>query len=120
MEIVNYDFDINETNKLSPETGDIDVIAEFAGNDFKAYLASEIVYPPRAYKYLVQGKVYVQFMINVDGSLSNPIVVRGLDKDLDKEALRIIRNIPDWKPARKDGEPVLMTYTCPVVFTIKE
>ena len=61
-----------------------------------------------------------QFMINVDGSFSNPIVVRGLDKDLDKEALRIIRNIPDWKPARKDGEPVPMSYICPVVFTIKD
>ena len=117
---INYDFDINETNKPSPETGDIDVIAEFPGNDFKAYLASEIVYPPRAYKYLVQGKVYVQFMINVDGSFSNPIVVRGLDKDLDKEALRIIRNMPDWKPARKDGVSVPMACTCPVAFTIKD
>jgi len=117
---INYDFDINETNKLSNETGEIEVIAEFAGIDLTAYLTSEIVYPPRAYKYYVQGKVHVQFLINEDGSISNALVVRGLDKDLDKEALRIIRNMPDWKPARKDGEPVPMAYTFPVVFIIKD
>lgn len=117
---VNYDFDIYETNKPSPETYNIEEEAEFVGQDFTAYLASEIVYPPRAYKYLVQGKVYVHFMINDDGSISNALVVRGLDKDLDKEALRIIRNMPDWKPARKDGEPVPMVFTCPVSFSIKD
>ena len=117
---INYDFDINETNIPSPETSDIDVVAEFVGKDLTEYLASEIVYPPRAYKYHVQGKVYVQFMINEDGSISNSLVVRTLDKDLDKEALRIIRNMPNWKPARHDGEPVPMAYTCPVVFTTKD
>ena len=117
---INYDFDINETNIPSPETSDIDVVAEFVGKDLTKYLASEIVYPPRAYKYHVQGRVYVQFMINEDGSISNAIVVRTLDKDLDKEALRIIRNMPNWKPARHDGEPVPMACTCPVVFTTKD
>ena len=117
---INYDFDINETIKPSTATGDIDVVAKFGGQDFTAYLASEIIYPPRAYKYLVQGKVYVQFMINEDGSTSNALVVRGLDKDLDKEALRVIRNMPNWKPAKKDGEPVPIAYICPVVFTIKD
>jgi protein TonB len=117
---INYDFDINETNKPSDDISDIDVNAEFIGQDFVAYLASEIVYPPRAYKYYVQGKVYVQFMINEDGSISNALVVRGLDKDLDKEALRVIRNIPNWKPARKDGVSVPMACTCPVAFTIKD
>jgi protein TonB len=115
---INYDFDMNETKIPSPESSDIDVVAEFVGKDLKAYLNSEMVYPPRAYKYYVQGSVYVQFVINEDGGISNALLVRGLDKDLDKEALRIIRNMPDWKPARKDGEPVRMSYTCPVVFTV--
>ena len=117
---VNYDFDINDTGKASPETAVIDEVAEFIGQDFSAYLASEIVYPPRAYKYLVQGKVYVQFLINEDGSVSKALVVRGRDKDLNKESLRIIRNLPVWKPARKDGKPVPMAITCPVVFTIRD
>ncbi len=117
---INYDFDINETDKPSHDTDDIGVIAEFVGNDFKTYLASNIVYPPRAYKYHVQGKVYVQFMINEDGSISNALVVRGLDKDLDKEALRVIRNMQNWKPARKDGVSVPMACTYPVAFTIKD
>jgi hypothetical protein len=91
---INYDFDINETNKPSHDNNDIDVMPEFVGKDFtietekvtdfREYLASEIVYPPRAYKYYVQGKVYVQFLINEDGSISNALVVRTLDKDLDK------------------------------------
>jgi len=117
---VNYDFDISETKKPSPETAVTDVVAEFVGQDFSAYLASEIVYPPRAYKYILQGKVYVQFLIHEDGGISNALVVRGLDKDLDKEALRIIRNMLAWKPARKDGEPVPMAFTYPVTFTIKD
>ena len=130
IEKINYDFDINETSVPSPETNDIDAMAEFVDKDFnietektadlKEYLASEIVYPPRAYKYKIQGRVYVQFMINEDGSISNALVVRTLDKDLDKEALRIIRNMPAWKPAKNDGKSVLMVYTCPVVFTIKD
>ena len=103
IKTINYDFDMNEAKIPSPETSDIDEVAEFVGMDLKAYLASEIVYPPRAYKYYVQGRVYVQFVINEDGSISNALVVIGLDKDLDKEALRIIRNMPDWKPASKDG-----------------
>jgi len=111
---------MNGTNIPSPETSDIDAVAEFVGKDLKAYLSSEMVYPPRAYKYCLQGKVFVQFVINEDGSISNTLIVRGLDKDLDKEALRIIRNMPDWKPARKDGEPVPMSYTCPVVFTVRD
>lgn len=127
---INYDFDINESNKPSHDSTDIDVMAEFVGKDFtietekitdlREYLASEIVYPPRAYKYFVQGRVYVQFMINEDGSISNAMVVRTLDKDLDKEALRIIRNMPNWKPAKNNGEPVPVACTCPVVFTIKD
>jgi len=130
IEIVNYDFDLNETDKPSHDNNDIDEMAEFVGKDFtietekvtdlREYLASEIVYPPKAYKYDVQGKVYVQFLINKDGSISNALVVRTLDKDLDKEAIRIIRNMPNWKPARKNGKPVPMAYTCPVVFTIKD
>ena len=50
----------------------------------------------------------------------NALVIRKLDRDLDKEALRIIRNMPKWEPAKKDGEPVSIAYTCPVVFTIKD
>ena len=117
---INYDFDNDETKKPSPETTDVDLMAEFAGNDLTGHLASELVYPPRAHKYLIEGKVYVQFLINEDGSVSNELVVRGLDKDLDKEALRVIRNMPDWRPARKDGETVPMVYTCPVKFTLKD
>jgi protein TonB len=130
IKTINYDFDMNETHTPSHDLYDIDEIAEFIGRDFtietekvtdlKEYFASEIVYPPRAYKYFLQGKVYVQFMINEDGSISNALVVLTHDKDLDKEALRIIRNMPYWKPARKDGQPVPMAYTCPVVFTIKD
>ena len=110
---------------------DVEIMADFVGKDFtvetekvdnlKEYLSSEIVYPPRAYKYNIQGKVYVQFNINEDGSISNALVVRKLDKDLDKEAMRIVRNMPNWKPARnRNDEPIAIAYTCPVVFIIND
>lgn len=117
--VVNYDFDIKEPDQPSHDEGEIGEQAAFAGKNLKVYLASETVYPPRPYKYNIQGKVYVQFRVNEDGIISNALVVRGLDKDLDKEALRVIRNMPDWNPARKDGVPVPMAVTCPVVFKVE-
>jgi len=130
IKIINYDFDLNITDRPILDSSEVDVMAEFTGKDFtietekiidlREYLTSEIVYPQRAYKYHIQGKVYVNFKINEDGSISDALVVRKLDKDLDKEALRIIKNMPSWTPAKKDNKPVSIRYTCPVVFNIND
>jgi TonB family protein len=127
---INYDFEVNETAEPGYESGEYDQVAEFIGIeysietdetvDLQDFLATEIVYPPMAFKYNIQGKVYVHFMINEDGSVSDALVVRTLHKDLDKEALRIIRNMPVWKPAIKEGKPARIAYTFPVVFSLED
>jgi TonB family protein len=127
---INYDFEVNETARPDHESEDCDRMAEFIGKDYSVetdkavdlhdFLAAEIVYPPMAAKYNIQGKVYVQFMINEDGSVSDALVVRTLHKDLDKEALRVVRNMPAWKPAVKEGKPVRTAYTCPIAFSMED
>ena len=58
----------------------------------------------------------VQFVVNKDGSISGAKVVRSVDPDLDKEALRVINSMPKWKPGMQKGEPVSVKFTVPIVF----
>lgn len=64
----------------------------------------------------IQGRVIVQFVVNKDGSISGAKVVRSVDPDLDKEALRVINSMPKWKPGMQKGEPVSVKFTVPIVF----
>lgn len=64
----------------------------------------------------VAGRVIVQFTIGKDGTVKDPKVVRGIAKELDEEALRVVRNMPKWKPGKQMGEPVEVRYTLPVSF----
>ena len=63
------------------------------------------------------GRVIVQFVIGKDGTVKDPKVVRGIDPELDEEALRLVRNMPKWKPGKQMGESVEVRYTLPVSFT---
>ena len=83
------------------------------------YLESHINYPPEAAKNNVQGHVIVQFVVKKDGSISEVKVVRSLDKDLDKEAIRVIKSLPKFTPGRQDGKAVNVWYTLPVTFKLK-
>ena len=66
-----------------------------------------------------QGRVIVQFIIDKDGSIINPTVVRGIDPYLDKEAIRVIKIMPKWKPGMQRGRAVRVKYTLPVVFKLQ-
>jgi protein TonB len=59
----------------------------------------------------------VQYVINEDGSISDAHIIRGIDPQLDKEALRIINSMPTWKPGMQDGKPVKTRWNTPVSFT---
>ncbi len=83
------------------------------------YLESHINYPPEAAKNNVQGHVIVQFVVKKDGSIGEVKVVRSLDKDLDKEAIRVIKSLPNFTPGRHDGKAVNVWYTLPVTFKLK-
>ena len=82
------------------------------------YLQENIKYPEQAKNNGVQGRVIVQFVVNKDGSISNDTVVRSVDPLLDAEAIRVVRNMPNWTPGKQKGEAVRVRFTLPVTFRL--
>ena len=83
------------------------------------YINSHINYPPAAAMNKVQGNVIVQFVVNKDGSVGEVKVVRSVDNDLDREAIRVIKSLPKFTPGRQNGKAVNVWYTLPVPFKLK-
>lgn len=82
------------------------------------YLSTNIRYPEAAHKAGTQGRVTVQFVVGKDGSIGNVGILRGVDPNLDAEAIRVISSMPKWKPGTQKGEPVNVRYTVPVMFRL--
>ena len=82
------------------------------------YLSENIKYPKKAVKKNITGKVFVQFVIDKTGKVIDVTVPRGVDKSLDKEAVRVVKSMPNWKPGMKDGVPVKVRYTIPINFKL--
>ena len=91
--------------------------AEFPG-DVYAWLAKNMQYPSICREQNIQGRVSVQFVINKDGSIVDVKVVRSPDEHLSKEAERVVKSMPKWKPARQGNKPVRMRYVLPVMFKL--
>lgn len=83
------------------------------------FLAKNIKYPTIAQENGTQGRVIIQFVVNKDGSIVDPKVVRSVDPYLDKEALRVILTMPKWKPGMQRGKSVRVKYTVPVMFRLQ-
>ncbi len=83
------------------------------------YLSKNIKYPTIAQENGVQGRVIVQFVVNKDGSIVDPVVARSVDPYLDKEAIRVVSSMPKWKPGMQRGKPVRVRYTLPVAFKLQ-
>ena len=83
------------------------------------FLGKNIKYPTIAQENGVQGRVIVQFVVNKDGSIVDPVVVRSVDPYLDKEALRVVKAMPKWKPGMQRGKTVRVKYTVPVTFKLQ-
>lgn len=96
------------------------VAASYPGGDvaMAKYINGKLVYPKKAVKDGVEGRVVVSFVVNVDGSLTDATVTRSVRKDLDKEALRVVEDMPKWEPATRDGKPVSSTFSVPVTFKL--
>lgn len=94
---------------------------EFPGGEAAMYkwLGDNIVYPSAASEEGVQGRVVVEFVVGKDGSITNVRVVRPRHPALDKEALRVVKAMPNWVPGRNNGQPVKVTYTLPVTFKLQ-
>lgn len=84
----------------------------------RTYLNQNIRYPAEAQENCVQGRVVVSFVVEKDGHISDVTVLRSVDPSLDKEAIRVVRNMPRWTPGKQGGEPVRVRYTIPVSFRL--
>ena len=87
-------------------------------DEMMKFLQTNIKYPEQAKNNGVQGRVIVQFVVNKDGSISNDTVVRSVDPLLDAEAIRVVRNMPNWTPGKQKGEAVRVRFTLPVTFRL--
>lgn len=86
---------------------------------FRIYIQQNLKYPIIAQENGISGKVFVQFDINAKGNIANIIVVRGVDPSLDKEAVRVVKSSPKWKPGKQRGRPVNVRFTFPIVFQLQ-
>lgn len=99
----------------------VEQMPEFPGGESALikYLSTAIKYPRIATENGVQGKVFVQFVVDKDGGISNAKVVRGVDSALDAEALRVVKSMPKWIPGKQNGETVRVSYTIPINFVLE-
>ncbi|MBO5815540.1 MAG: energy transducer TonB [Bacteroidales bacterium] len=88
-------------------------------NEFSRWVNKRLVYPQICVENGVQGRVTLSFTVMPDGSLANISVLRGVDKELDKEALRVVSSSPRWEPGRQRDRAVPVTYTFPVIFSLR-
>lgn len=95
------------------------IMPEFSGGSVNKYIADNLRYPAAAKEKGIEGKVYVQFIVDTTGKVIYPKIIRGVSPELDAEALRLIREMPEWKPATNFGKPVTMSYTLPIYFPLK-
>lgn len=98
-----------------------EVMPQFPGGSraLKSYLESQTRYPEHARENELEGKVYVQFVVNADGALSNVRLARGIGFGCDEEALRLVRSMPAWVPGSHQGQSVPVKYTLPITFVLK-
>ena len=96
--------------------------AEFPGGTaaLMKWLSSNIRYPEAAQQNDVQGRVIVKFVVEKDGSVSQAQIVKGVDKDLDKEALRVVNKMPKWQAGKNNGVAVRSYFTLPVQFRLQQ
>ena len=83
------------------------------------YLGNNIKYPVMAKESGIQGKVYVTFVVEKDGSITDVKVLRGIGGGCDEEAVRVVAAMPKWKPGKQRGKPVRVQYNLPVRFTLQ-
>lgn len=100
----------------------VEQMPEFQGGvkGMQEYLVSNIKYPDKAKQEGIQGRVFVSFVIRADGSVSGATILRGVDPLLDEEALRVVSQMPKWKPGTQKGKAVNVQFNLPIVFKLDE
>ncbi len=94
---------------------------EFPGGDAARirFLSENIRYPQMARESGIQGTVFVTFVVERDGSITDVRVIRGIGGGCDEEAIRVIQAMPSWTPGRQRGRPVRVQFTMPIRFTLQ-
>lgn len=95
--------------------------AEFPGGQaaMMKWLSNNIRYPENAQANGISGRVVVKFVVEKDGSIGQPTIVRGVDRDLDQEALRVVKRMPKWQPGKNNGQAVRSYFNLPVTFRLQ-
>ncbi len=124
----NIDEPLKNLIDFTTETGGTDeTIYNFPSNmpkfpgglkNLNGWLSNEIDYPMEAIEVGLEGRVYLNFIIDTDGSISSVTVTRGVDKILDDEAIRVIKSMPKWKPGLQNGRPVKVSYSMFISFKL--
>ena len=99
----------------------VEQMPEFPGGEaaLMKYINDNIRYPVMAIENGVQGRVTVQFVVTKDGSVGNVTVLRGVDRNLDEEAVRVCKTLPKFIPGKQNGQPVNVWFTLPVTFRLE-
>lgn len=99
----------------------VEEMPAYPGGDQKMmeYIAKNIKYPQIARESGIQGRVFVGFVVEPDGSVSNVKIMRGIGGGCDEEAMRVVKSMPKWKPGKQRGKPVRVSYTLPVNFKLQ-
>jgi protein TonB len=114
-EVATSDSNLSVTEQAEQIYQIVDVQPEFPGGyqKLKEYIATNTVYPNNLEDEQLVGKIYLRFVIEKDGSVSNVTILRGMHPLMDKEAIRVIKSMPNWNPARINGEKVASYFTIP-------
>ena len=125
LEIEDTETDEDEIIEIEEEDDDeffmvVENMPEFPGGDLglMKYIQKNVKYPPIAKEYNITGKVYVQFIVDKSGTVTNVKVVRGVDKNLDAEGVRVVKSLPKYKPGKQTGKPVRVMFYIPINFTL--
>jgi protein TonB len=113
-----------EVQEADPEATPFVVVEEmpmFPGGDVALlkYIADHTQYPEVAKENNIQGKVIVRFCVTSKGGVSQVSILKGVDPELDKEAIRVVNTLPTFKPGKQGGKPVPVWYMVPITFTLK-
>tara|TARA_B110000438_G_scaffold24744_1_gene23079 strand:+ start:5193 stop:5843 length:651 start_codon:yes stop_codon:yes gene_type:complete len=124
VEIEETETDENEIVEIEEDDEEIFMVVEnmplFPGGDLglMKFIQKNVKYPAIAKEYNITGKVYVSFIVDRKGKVTNVKIVRGVDKNLDAEALRVVSSLPRYTPGKQRGKAVRVMFTIPINFTL--
>lgn len=99
----------------------VEKMPEYPGGTDKllAFISENINYPQSAKEKGIEGKCFIDFVIDIDGSVTDAHLLKGFDEECDAEALRVVNSMPKWKPGKHEGKPVRVQYMIPIAFKLK-